>query len=645
VISLLLCVAVAQSAGAAPAVVSGRVVDAATGRPIAGVVVTPAGTAVPPPASPIDTPVLARVLTSGEGRFVIRGLRAGSLVLTAAKGGYSDATYGQRRPAGSTQPIPIRDGDRVNDLEIRMWKHAAITGTIVDDAGEPAIGVRVTAYVRSYVAGRRRFTEVAAGVTDDRGVYRIAGLTPADYAVGIESTQISVPADLMDAFFTGPPLGEPRRTEVANAMNDVGSTIAPSGTEHAMTVAGQAVTLHAGTLDPMPLGANGAIVFPTTFYPAAGTAAQAAVVSLKSGDEHGGVDIQVHAVRAVRVAGTLVGGNTWYTSVRLMPAAADDLVEPLAAAATVTDATGGFTFPAVPPGDYVLKVVRLPRPDAPFEQGTRVTIAPGSGAATVSGNVPTSSEPPAPAAIPADATLCAVMPISVGERSIDNLVVPLVPGPRVTGRVEFDGTIDGPTGSTLAGMRIFLDPADGSRQTDRTLALETGHPDENGEFATYGVPPGRYLVGVGGPPAGWFLKSVTYQGRDISAAAIDLGTKDATGVVITYTDRPSAIAGLVMGSRGPDADAVVLVYPIDQESWSLSGSVPRRMRTARAKPTGEYAVTALPPGDYYVVAVKEDAIGDWQDPALLQALSRVAQQVRVIEGERKAVNLSSAEIR
>jgi hypothetical protein len=259
--------------------------------------------------------------------------------------------------------------------------------------------------------------------------------------------------------------------------------------------------------------------------------------------------------------------------------------------------------------------------------------------------VPTSSDPPGPAAIPSDATLCALVPISVGPHAIDNLVIPLVAGPRVTGRVEFDGTIDRPSGATLAGMRIFLDPADGSRQPDRTLALQTGHPDENGEFATYGVPPGRYVVGVGGPPAGWLLKSVMYQGRDVSDAAIELGTKDATGVVITYTDRPSTIAGVVTERRGPDPDAVVLVYPIDQESWSLSGSVPRRMLTARARPSGEYAVTALPPGDYYVVAVKEDAIGDWQDPALLRALSRVAQQVRVIEGERKAVNLSSVEIR
>ena len=587
---LLLIALLAQSTDEHPAVVSGRVVDAGTGHPIAGVVVTPAGSAVPPPLGPVSHPVIARVLTNGEGWFVIRGLRAGSLVLTATKGGYADATYGQRRPGGSTQPIPIKDDGRVTDPQIRMWKHAAITGTILDGGGEPAVATRVTAYMRGHVAGRQRLSEVAAAETDDRGMYRIAGLTPGDYVVGIEAT---------------------------------------------------------GTLEPVPLPAGGAIVFPPTFYPASPTAAHAAIVTLTSGDERGGVDIQAHAVHAVRVAGTLIAGSSppSFTVVRLVPAAADALVEPRNAAATVTDASGGFTFPAVPPGDYILEVVQPPRPDAPAEQGTRVTISPGTGAAAVSGAVSTSSDVPAPSPIPPDATLCAQIPVSVGESAIDNLVVPLGPGPRLTGRVEFDGVLDKPTGATLAGIRVFLDPADGSRLPDRTLALFTGHPDENGEFATYGVPPGRYVVGVGGPPPGWFLESVTYKGRDISDTPIELGTKDATGVVITYTDRPSTIAGSVVGPHGPDADSVVLVYPMDQDAWAMSGSVPRRMRTARVKPSGDYTVAGLPPGDYYVVAVREDALSDWMDPALLQALTRVAQQVRVIEGERKAVNMSASEIR
>src|SRR2546423_8737469 len=97
-----------------PAVVSGRVVDAGSGRPLAGVVVTPAGNASNPPLSPGQvTRQPPRMLTNASGQFVIRGLRKGSLVLTATKGGYANATHGQRRPGGSTQPIAVNAGARL----------------------------------------------------------------------------------------------------------------------------------------------------------------------------------------------------------------------------------------------------------------------------------------------------------------------------------------------------------------------------------------------------------------------------------------------------------------------------------------------------------------------------------------------------
>src|SRR5204863_100414 len=64
------------------AIVAGRVVDAATGRPVWGVIVTPAGTAADP--GPGAT-APARVLTNPNGQFVLRGLSKGSLVLTATK--------------------------------------------------------------------------------------------------------------------------------------------------------------------------------------------------------------------------------------------------------------------------------------------------------------------------------------------------------------------------------------------------------------------------------------------------------------------------------------------------------------------------------------------------------------------------------
>src|SRR4249919_2152065 len=95
---------------ARPAAVFGRVVDAASGRPIAGVVVTPAGAASSPPLTPGQAPRQpARAMTNGSGQFVIRGLRKGSLVLSVTKGGYANATYGQRRPGGSAQPLTINE--------------------------------------------------------------------------------------------------------------------------------------------------------------------------------------------------------------------------------------------------------------------------------------------------------------------------------------------------------------------------------------------------------------------------------------------------------------------------------------------------------------------------------------------------------
>src|SRR5207253_4499628 len=99
--------------------VSGRVVDAVTGSPIAGVILTPAGSAV---AISPEAPLPARALTNGSGMFVIRDLRKGAVFLTAAKNGYANASVNQRRPGGSGQSIPIAAGQRIADVEIRMWR-------------------------------------------------------------------------------------------------------------------------------------------------------------------------------------------------------------------------------------------------------------------------------------------------------------------------------------------------------------------------------------------------------------------------------------------------------------------------------------------------------------------------------------------
>jgi hypothetical protein len=141
------------------------------------------------------------------------------------------------------------------------------------------------------------------------------------------------------------------------------------------------------------------------------------------------------------------------------------------------------------------------------------------------------------------------------------------------------------------------------------------------------------------------LKGAFLNGRDLSDAPFELEAKDVTGVVLTFTDRPSSIGGNVRTGQAADPGAVVIAFPTDASTWIGRGPFPRRVRTTRVGVDGAYSITALVPGEYYVAAVDEAGFTDWQDPALLAALSRVARQVRVSEGERRTQDLTTAVIR
>ena len=622
------------------AVVSGRVLDAISGRPISGVVVTPAGSAVVTSAA---APVPGRALTNAAGLFVLRDLRKGALALTATKSGYANASFNQRRPNGSGQNIPIKDGQRITDVEIRMWRNSSISGTVVDEAGEPAVGVRVQVFPSWFVAGRKRYTGGATASTDDRGMYRIANLEPGDYVVGVPATQTAVPTSVMDVFFGPGGASDQRRTELGRELGAIGAAVVPAGSQYALAVGDLTFVLPPGTLLPLQQQARPPMIYPTVFYPAAGSIGEATTVTVRSGDERGSIDLQLRPVPTARVDGIVLApdGPAANVGVRLLPAMAGDLDAPLDVATTMTNGAGAFTFPAVPQGQYAIHVLRPPR-ETVVPESSHVSATP-AGTVTIRGNVPPTG-PPAPPPVPLHATLWGRLPLSVGESNLEGVIVSLGPGARVSGRVEFEGTAEPPSVETLTGIRINLDPADGSRLADTSLAFQAGHPDEDGLFRTFGVPAGQYVLRAN-PPAGWTLKGAFLNGRDLSDAPFELDTRDLTGVVLTFTDRPSTIAGSVRAGQHLDPGAIVIAFPTDTSTWIGRGPYPRRVRTARASTDGTYSITSLVPGEYYVAAVDEAGFTDWQDPALLTALSRFARQVHVGEGERRMQDLATAVIR
>ena len=102
----------------------------------------------------------------------------------------------------------------------------------------------------------------------------------------------------------------------------------------------------------------------------------------------------------------------------------------------------------------------------------------------------------------------------------------------------------------------------------------------------------------------------------------------------------AVIAGLASDGLKTADDYFVVVFPVSRESrWPGS----RRMKFVRSAFGGEFRVSALPSGDYFVAAVSRlqgsrDG-GDWQNPDVLLQLEARAERITVSEGQTANVSL------
>jgi hypothetical protein len=656
-----------QSPDPRTALVMGQVVDADTGQAIAGAIVRFNMRAAGAPADAagrggqpgaVPTPLQLVELTDTDGRFLFHDLPKGSAAISASAPGYMVPNGPGGRGMTANRMLPVAEGEHIFDHKIRLVRFATISGTILDEAGEPAVGYLVQAVKRKApgVATGPAFGESLGTMTDDRGRYRISQIAPGDYLVVTPQTQMTMPAQTGDDLISGlmkggmgglmgdlmssggaGMMGALGGVRVGNLMWSSGSSSSGSG------FSGPAMGPQPGARlpGPPPPVSGRLYAYQTTYYPAALTPSMAAPITLRSGEDRDGVDFQLRPVVTSRVSGTVTGPNgpMKNVSVRLMAAGADmsDPTFDVATAMTANDGT--FTMLGVPSGQYIAKVEKAATPD--FRQ--MMADSPEMSAAI----------PPGLAAFMPQGSkesLTAEATIGVGDTDTTGVMLVMAPGAHIIGHVEFE-VANKPTPQVVQSMTVQALPIGngmsfGLMSNDKVSA--------NGEFRTAGFPPGRYNLSVtptvnqmtpSNPMSNWMVRSITVGGRDVTNEGIELKNTDLTDVVVTFTDQISNINGTVKAPASGGFEGVSVVYvPADYQRWLLSGGMSRRNPIVSPDAKGAFTIGRVPPGEYLIIAVDNGVLEATQSVDFYDRLARMAQRITVGIGEKKTVTLDITKV-
>ena len=271
----------------------GRVIDLDTKTPVAGAVVTLGCSG----ANPL---LRDRVRTDPQGRFAAFDVVPGLHTLCVSSVGYAPSPV---------KRLDLKPGQLIGDilLPISRTRAAAISGRVIDENGERAVNVRVVALGRQGAGG---FWLRGSARTDDRGMYRIAGLNAEEYLVMIPSAQITLPASVADGIGPEPSPAEPLQRQLAAIGIRSGQARAASEIQTGGVRLGSATQLLDSAARPPQRGESGPwLVYPSIFFGSGTSRGRLGVLSLTTGEDCQGIDFHLRTVPASRVTGALIGAG------------------------------------------------------------------------------------------------------------------------------------------------------------------------------------------------------------------------------------------------------------------------------------------------------------------------------------------------
>ena len=336
-----------------------------------------------------------------------------------------------------------------------------------------------------------------------------------------------------------------------------------------------------------------ALGYPPVYAPGTPSAAEARRIRIGLGEEAQSINVNLVIGRYAVISGTVVNSLNAPVSASIQLASADPVAG--APVAPVRSASNGtFTLRSVPPGEYRLYV-------------HDVQPAPGE------------SE-------------FALVPVSVSGEDVTALAITTAPGAVASGRIVLEdvGKLNAPvfvrTVSTVAGAPTFLNSSIGFSPD---LSFQIPGLAERRTFRT------------GALPEGWFLKSVTHDNVDITDTGYDFRPgQRVSGIEIHLTRRATSLSGTVQENAGnPVADYTVVAFSTNPAKW---GYQTRFIRSARPDQSGTFMIRALPPDQYFVIALDYVETGQEFDPEQLANWKALATTIELREGETKMLSLKLA---
>jgi hypothetical protein len=486
------------------------------------------------------------IVTTAEGTTTVRADDQGRFAVPEAAGGFRIVAtkFGYVR-----REITVAAG---RPIEIRLQRAAVISGRVIDEFGDPAPSIRVTA---EQVRTPGVASTTVEAVTDDLGEYRLTGLSPRSVVVWAETVRTDTP------------------TAVVNGL---------------------LVTLGS------PIG--------KAYYPGVTTPQGAEPLTLKPGDDRTGIDFVVRLQRPPGVVGVAVGVPPPPPPPERDAAAADRTSAPAPPAGIIrgrVTSTDGRVVPhatvrliPTPPAGVVQFKTTTTDDVGAYElaelaAGTYRVVANRVGYSPIRVDDPASSQPPFGST--REVTL-------VDGEAQERIDVRLARWGTLSGRVvdEIGDPLAGANVQVmqaryLSGRRRLVPVGDGSRLTD-----------DLGRYRLFGMPPGQYVVSasVGAVASadlpGYARSYFPGTPNPGEAQFVTIGqSQDVTAIDFAMSStRTALVSGTVLGPDGDPTSGGSLRLL----SSARSASVTSASVGARILRDGRFEFPNVAPGQYVIQA-------------------------------------------